>query len=343
MGDEKKLTEQIAISSGADVPTAPKVSVIIPAYNTAAFIGESLDSVFAQTYTDFEVIVINDGSPDTAHLERVLVPYRSRIVYIVQKNRRAAGARNTGIHQARGEFLAFLDSDDLWLPENLAAQMKMFKDDPSLDMVYADAAFFAGSTRPGRTYMEACPSKGPVTFDSLVVESTQVCISCAVARKEIIVKAGSFDESLPQCDDYDMWLRVAYMHGKIAYQNVVLGKIRTGRVGSLGASNLKMIEAAVHILTKLERTLLLPPQTRTLMRRRIAFYQAHYDKEMAKEYLAQRDYKKAAKQLTRANRFFKSPKLALGVLCLTVGPRLLAADSFGRLMDWLHSRGAYHD
>ena len=113
----------------------------MPAYNTAALIGEALDSVLAQTYTNFETIVINDGSPDTAQLEEALRPYRSRIVYIVQENRRAAGARNTGIKNARGKYLAFLDSDDCWLPENLATQMKFFEQDPSLDMVYADAAF----------------------------------------------------------------------------------------------------------------------------------------------------------------------------------------------------------
>src|SRR5256885_9398759 len=81
----------------------PKVSVIMPSYNTATFISESLESVFAQDYKDFEVIVINDGSPDTPELERVLEPYRDRIVYLKQENRRACGARNNGINQARGE------------------------------------------------------------------------------------------------------------------------------------------------------------------------------------------------------------------------------------------------
>src|SRR5713101_6185988 len=90
----------------------PILSIIIPAFNTADTISGCLDSVFAQSYGDFEAIVINDGSPDTPHLEEVLQPYLSRIIYVNQENKRAAGARNTAIRRARGEFLAFLDSDD---------------------------------------------------------------------------------------------------------------------------------------------------------------------------------------------------------------------------------------
>src|SRR3954462_5965377 len=98
----------------------PRVSVIMPSYNTASLICACLDSVFTQSFQDFEVIVVNDGSPDNPDLERGLAPYlekhAAQIVYIRQQNKRCAGARNTAIRQARGEFLAFLDSDDVWLP-----------------------------------------------------------------------------------------------------------------------------------------------------------------------------------------------------------------------------------
>ena len=91
-----------------DQAGSPLVSVIIPAYDVAEFIGDALNSVFAQTFSDFEVIVINDGSPDTAKLERVLGPYMSRIVYLKQENRGVSAARNTGIAAARGSLIAFL-------------------------------------------------------------------------------------------------------------------------------------------------------------------------------------------------------------------------------------------
>src|SRR5438132_9051132 len=97
----------------------PIVSVIIPAYNVAPFIGETLTTVFAQSFNDYEVIVINDGSPDTEELERALQPFIDRINYIKQENRGASAARNAGLRAARGEFVAFLDADDLWLSNYL--------------------------------------------------------------------------------------------------------------------------------------------------------------------------------------------------------------------------------
>src|SRR6185369_5886632 len=105
------------------IEATPKVSVIIPAYNIASFIVETLESVFAQTFTDYEVIVVNDGSPDTENFEGALRPYLDRIVYLKEENGGASVARNAGLQAARGEFVAFLDGDDVWLPNYLEAQM----------------------------------------------------------------------------------------------------------------------------------------------------------------------------------------------------------------------------
>jgi glycosyltransferase involved in cell wall biosynthesis len=317
------MQEAVSVSRGLNVPEQPKVSVIMPAYNTAQFIAETLDSVLGQTYSSFEAIVINDGSPDTEQLERVLAPYRDRIVYIKQKNKRAAGARNTGICHARGEYLAFLDSDDCLMPEALAVQIRKFEDDPSLDMIYADAEIFDGERVMDKTGMELCPSNGPVTFESLVNEETQVCIVGVVIRKAMVLKVGPFDESLRRCDDYDMWLRVAYAGGNISYHRAVLGKSRVGRPGSLGASELGMWEASIEILSGLERTLPLSSEQRALIERRLCFHQAHRDRVMAKLYLARREYKSAVASLAKANSFFHSTKLSLILLALRTSPGLV--------------------
>jgi len=218
----------------------PTVSIIMPAYNTAGLIKTSLVSVFAQTYSDFETIVVNDGSPDTPELEKVLAPYMDRIVYIRQPNKRAAGARNTAIRQARGEFLAFLDSDDAWLPDHLAAQMKKFAADPSLDLVYANGIRIADPRRQVE-FMEVCPSQGTANFEALVVERCQISVSTVVVRKSALVRAGGFDENLPMCDDYDMWLRAAFYGAKIDYSREVHARLNGGRPGSLSQSRLKMI------------------------------------------------------------------------------------------------------
>jgi glycosyltransferase involved in cell wall biosynthesis len=119
------MRQAVAHSSHADTNALPLVSVIIPAYKAAAYIHEALGSVFRQTYESFEVILINDGSPDTEEFERAIAPYLDRIVYIRQENRGPSAARNAGIRRARGEYLAFLDSDDVWYPTCLAAQVEL--------------------------------------------------------------------------------------------------------------------------------------------------------------------------------------------------------------------------
>jgi glycosyltransferase involved in cell wall biosynthesis len=141
--DERKTHGQI-----------PAVSIIIPAYNVDEYIGAALDSVFAQTWQDFEVIVVNDGSPRTAQLEAALAPYRDRIVYISQENRGVSGARNTGIRAARGEFYAQLDPDDLWEPEYLSTQLETLRNSPGADLVFPNAVIFGEGPEVGRTFLE---------------------------------------------------------------------------------------------------------------------------------------------------------------------------------------------
>src|SRR5262249_911638 len=157
-----------------------------------------LESVFCQTYHNFEVILINDGSPDTEEFERAIAPYRDRIVYIRQENCGPSAARNAGIGRARGEYLAFLDSDDVWYPTCLAAQVELaLRRQPSCDLVYSDVLVYSDSPRrydgtsstngsrpsPGTAvrraaeshgggirYSEICPSIGALTFESLLRE-----------------------------------------------------------------------------------------------------------------------------------------------------------------------------
>ena len=118
----------------------PEISVIVPTYNYAHFIGDCLDSIFAQTYKDFEVIVIDDGSTDDT--ARVLEKYKGEIRYIYQENKGLPAARNTGIKAAQGEYLAFLDSDDLWLPEKLGEQVLFLRNEADMGIIFSDASAF---------------------------------------------------------------------------------------------------------------------------------------------------------------------------------------------------------
>lgn len=298
----------------------PRVSVIIPAYNTARLIAECLDSVFGQSFRDFEVIVVNDGSPDTPELEKVLQPYLDRIVYIKQVNKRAAGARNTAIARARGEFLAFLDSDDSWLPDHLASQMELFEADPELDMVYADALLI-GDVKRSKSFMEQCPSEGPVSFGALVVERCQIPVSTVVARKSAIVRAGMFDESMARCDDYDMWLRTAFHGAKIAYSRTMQARLSSGRPDSLSQSSSKMTEAYWRILEKAEQTLPLNDADRTLVQTRATEIRAIYLVEEGKHQLHERRPEKARELFAEANRHLRLLKLRVAIRGLEVAPQ----------------------
>jgi glycosyltransferase involved in cell wall biosynthesis len=310
---------------------SPQVSVIIPAYNTAALIAGCLDSVFSQTHQDFEVIVVNDGSPDSVELERVLRPYQDRIVYIVQQNKRAAGARNTAIGRARGEFLAFLDSDDRWLPGHLASQMKLFTEGSALDMVYCNGLRIGDQ----RNFMDACPSHGPATFAALITERCQICVSTVVVRKSAIVRAGLFDESLLRCDDYEMWVRAAFHGTKIGYSRKVQALLNGGRPGSLSQSSFKMAEGYWTILDNISQTFPLNDSDRTVVEKRKREIMSRYLVEEGKVQLHQRQFDKAKELFSEANQHSRRLKLDLVLLGLRIAPQ--ATNRFFSLLTRIRS------
>jgi glycosyltransferase involved in cell wall biosynthesis len=297
----------------------PKVSVIIPSYKTAQLIARCLDTVMAQTFQDFEAIVVNDGSPDTPELERVLQPYMDRIVYIKQENKRCAGARNTAIQHARGEFLAFLDSDDTWYPDHLASQVQQFVDDPSLDLVYCDSLLVGDPERESR-FMERCPSDGPATFETLVVEKCQIPISTVVARKSAIVKAGCFDEKLQRCDDYDMWVRTAFHGAKIGYIRKLTVHMYIGRPGSMSQEKAKMVEAYWNALERFKQVLPLSDQQRATVDKRAQEIRTRYLLEEGKRQLREHQFDKARELFTEANQNLKAARLKAVLFGLKIAP-----------------------
>lgn len=308
-------------ASSQSSASTPAVSVIVPAYNAAAHIGDALDSVFAQTYRDFEVIVINDGSPDSEELERTIEPYRDRIIYLKQENRGPAAARNAGILRARGVFLAFLDSDDAWYPDCLTEQLKMVEEDPSLDLVYSDFFYCTDSGSDGTRYMQKCPSNGAVTFESLVREDCAIPTSQTLARKSVVINAGLFDERFWCSEDFDLWLRMAHRGDRMSYQRRPLGRHRV-RAGSLTSDEVTLLDGMVRVLTKLDTTLDLSAGSRSVLRKKLALATAERDLALAKVSLACGDLEQALISLGKANASLKRPKLQLVHWGLRVAPRL---------------------
>lgn len=312
-------------SAEACVETAhqPRVSVIIPAFNAAEFIAETLESVFAQTFPNYEVIVVNDGSPDTTEFEKSLAPYINRLVYLKQENRGPSVARNAGVLKAQGEFVAFLDSDDVWDPNYLAVQMTAIDESPALDLIYADALLIGEGVPPGLTFMKAAPSMGPVTFESLLRAECSVITSCVVARKEALLKAGLFDPEFVRSEDLHLWLRLAHSGGRLAYHANVLARHRA-HSDSLSADTTHMFKSKVEVFRKLARELALTaPQSKAVadaVRRSLA----DIEFVRGKHQFESGNYRQAVIALTAANEYYRSLKLRLVLSGLRVAPRVLA-------------------
>jgi glycosyltransferase involved in cell wall biosynthesis len=182
----------------------PKVSVIIPTYNRLAFLKEAVDSVLQQNFEDFELIVVDDGSTDgTAEAIR---QYGGRVKFIsLPDNRGVSAARNRGILHARGKYIAFLDSDDLWVKGKLKIQVDFLDENPQYPLCYTDEIWIRKGKRVN-------PMIKHSKYSGWIFEKClPLCIispSSAVMRKVLFSKVGLFDEALTICEDYDFWLRV---------------------------------------------------------------------------------------------------------------------------------------
>jgi hypothetical protein len=312
--------------------TAPLVSIVIPAYNVAPLISNALDSAFAQTMTDIEVIVVNDGSPDTAALEEALGPYRDRIRYVAQENAGPSAARNAGIRVARGEFIAFLDADDLMLPYFLEEHLSRATNDSSADVFYGDLEIFGETTEAGHTVMERNPSSGVVDFEALV---TQRCCPtlCSMVRRRTLLAHGAFDTSLRRSEDYDLWLRLAHNGVRFNYTRRVVAKYCVRR-GGLTADLVSMLEAVRTVLQKCARTMDLTPHEHQLVMARMRHFEALQRLHEGKRAFVAGDHQRARAALAEANASLHSWKIGLGLAGLAVAPTIAVRlyDGYQRLL-----------
>jgi glycosyltransferase involved in cell wall biosynthesis len=309
------------------IAASPKVSVIIPAYNIASFIVETLESVLAQTFTNYEVIVVNDGSPDTEEFEGALRPYLNRIVYLKQENGGASVARNAGLHAARGEFVAFLDGDDVWLPNYLEEQMKFMRE-RGCDLVCADAMFFGDSADKAPTYMIAwmndAPRVGDFGFLELVDAKRSVITSGVVARRQPIIDIGLFDEALRRAQDFDLWLRLACAGHRLSFQRQALLKYRC-RPNSLSGGVINSHLRELRIFDKIEQSYDLSPEQRTEVAEIIRKRRALLQFELGKLYAARAEFNQAQESLVEANRLQPTLKGRVALSLIRLAPQAMRA------------------
>jgi glycosyltransferase involved in cell wall biosynthesis len=184
----------------------PKVSVVIPAYNAMTHLPKTLDSVLQQTFTDFEVSIVNDGSTDEiASWFETVNDDRVRLIY--QPNKGLSGARNTGITQAQGEYIAFIDADDLWEPTKLEKQVQCLDAKPEVGLVYAWTLLIDRHGNSTGT-VTAAQVEGNV-WEKLLLGDVVGSGSAAMVRRSCFDRVGLFDPELTSIEDCDMWVRIA--------------------------------------------------------------------------------------------------------------------------------------
>lgn len=269
----------------------PKVSVIIPTYNRAKYVKEAIDSVLAQTFQDFEIIVVDDGSIDGTG--ELLKNYNGKIRYIYQTNKGLPAARNTGIRAAKGEYIAFLDSDDIWLPDKLDIQLKILEKNGDVGLIYSRMFVI---DEDGVVNPTVYPKwKLATTLDEMLTEGYGIGLpSTAIMRKECFDRLGFFDESLIGCgDDGDMFYRVEAFYKIIVVEKPLI-KYRKHN-SNMTYDRSKAYENYIRILNKLRRV-----NKEGSLIFKIKYKTSLYHYNLGKIYFNEGVYQKALKNFIKA-------------------------------------------
>ena len=245
----------------------PEVSVIIPTYNSARYLTDAVDSVLVQSFKDYEVLVIDDGSTDDT--EAIMRRYGPPVRYIDQENGGVSTARNRGIVESRGRYVAFLDADDTWLPNKLERQLGALKENPGYRACYS--AFTLCDCDLSPLHVRRSNRQGSVVGDLLSYGNVVGTPSTVLCERSLFEAAGGFDPEMSQCADWDMWVRLA-SHTEFLYLDEPLATYRQHAANmSLNASLLE--RDSIHVL---EKGFALPELASYLRARRRAAFARNY-------------------------------------------------------------------
>ena len=280
--------------------TRPLLSVVIPTYNRADYIGLTIESVLQQTYDNIEVIVIDDGSTDNT--AAVLEHFAPKVRYVRQENAERGASRNHGLRLASGDYIAFLDSDDLWLPDKAAAGIEFLQTRSSVGLLCTDAVEIDGEGRE-RRILRARGSSGKVT-DKLL-ESNFVIMPTHIARTSVVRQIGAFREEreLSGSEDWEMWVRLSLV-ADLAYVPEVTAKYRvhTANTMSSAAGMQRSMGRAAQYFRE-------SPQLARSYRRSMRKMDANVALVNAINYCSQKDRRKSVGLLAQA--LASDPKTAL--------------------------------
>jgi glycosyltransferase involved in cell wall biosynthesis len=268
----------------------PEVSVIIPTYNSSRYLTQAVDSILGQSFKDYEVLVIDDGSTDDT--QAVMRRYGSPVRYIHKENGGVSTARNRGIAESRGRYVAFLDADDTWFPDKLERQLRALKENPGYRACYAAFAVCDCDLLPGE--VRRSKRRGLAIEDLLSYGNVVGTPSTVLCERSLFEATGSFDIEMSQCADWDMWVRLA-SHTEFLYLDEPLATYRQHEANmSLNAALLERDSMRV-----LEKGFAAPELASSLRARRRAAFARNY-MVLAGTYFQARQYRDFARCAARS-------------------------------------------
>lgn len=265
----------------------------MPAHNSAAYLREAVDSAIAQSFTDFELLIVDDCSTDgTLALARRFADRDERLRVLARPNRGgAAAARNVGLREARGAYFALLDSDDIWHPTFLAAQLEILNRLPGVDVVSGNA-YNLGGGRDGQALSSVASDCRPIQLIDMLEHEDAVCIM-SVLRRGVYETVGGFDETMALSEDYDYWIRAALAGFRFVQNPVPLAHYRR-RADSASSDEIAMLQAIITVLRRARTRCAGLPEAVAIIDRQIARFEEQRLLSRAKANLLCREFASAA-------------------------------------------------
>jgi glycosyltransferase involved in cell wall biosynthesis len=307
------------------------VSVVMPAYNAARYIEAAIDSVLRQTFRDLELLVVDDGSTDTtAAIAEAARARDPRVRVILQPNGGVSKARNAAMREARGRYIALLDSDDLWDAGFLQSQIDLLESRPEIAIITGNALVLGGP----RDGLPVNPSPDPrphPTTEGLIADETAVFIMC-VFRRTVYDAIGGFDESKATNEDYDYWIRASHAGFRFHRNDLPLGGYRW-HADSLSANEVRMLRGILVVLNEHRPRTHGHPEEARILERQIARFETELLASEARAALEAGDYPSATRHLDALGARRRAVSLTIARVMVRRAPSLLA---------WLYRRRRAH-
>jgi glycosyltransferase involved in cell wall biosynthesis len=304
----------------------PVVSIVTPAYNSAAFIGETVESVLRQTWPAFELLIVDDGSTDhTLDVVRAAAGGDARVRSFNSPHAGPAVARNVGLQHANGEFFALLDSDDVWDPRYLSEQLALLRRQPEISIVSANVVS-RGGPLDGTPFWPITSGTHELRTHEPIAQENAVSVF-AVFRRAVVERVGGFDPTFTGNEDYEFWLRAMNAGFRVLQNREVLGRYRR-RPGSVSSDDVRMLNGIIAVLESVQRLQGRLEADRALINHRLGWFREELVKAEVRSSLERRDGVTASERLRVLSRLRKDWRLAAGAWLAEAWPDL-AVSAYG--------------